>query len=194
MRRSPTGIATLDAPRLACVKPIASVHPEPGSNSPLFKLFFYPIALRIQIYPFPLFSYIDGTFFLVLHLVLHVNLTKIAFYFCVPLEHFQRITLFLFFYPITESVTGCKDKNKFLFEPNLFESFFLERSLFSYQTHLFETNKKKNTPPEKSFLYLLAAGSPLESGCKSTEYLLSLQIFYDLFLKKKCKLLRSNCL
>ena len=32
-RRSPTGIATLAAPRLACVKPAASVHPEPGSNS-----------------------------------------------------------------------------------------------------------------------------------------------------------------
>ena len=28
------------APRLACVKPVASVHPEPGSNSPLFILFF----------------------------------------------------------------------------------------------------------------------------------------------------------
>ena len=28
-----------DAPRLACVKPVASVHPEPGSNSPL--LFIY---------------------------------------------------------------------------------------------------------------------------------------------------------
>ena len=28
-----------DAPRLACVKPAASVHPEPGSNSPLFYLF-----------------------------------------------------------------------------------------------------------------------------------------------------------
>ena len=26
------------APRLACVKPAASVHPEPGSNSPLFML------------------------------------------------------------------------------------------------------------------------------------------------------------
>ena len=24
-----------DAPRLACVKPVASVHPEPGSNSSL---------------------------------------------------------------------------------------------------------------------------------------------------------------
>ena len=28
-----------DAPRLACVKPAASVHPEPGSNSPLFYYF-----------------------------------------------------------------------------------------------------------------------------------------------------------
>ncbi|WP_231488115.1 hypothetical protein, partial [Prevotella sp. MA2016] len=26
------------APRLACVKPVASVHPEPGSNSSLYKI------------------------------------------------------------------------------------------------------------------------------------------------------------
>ena len=40
MRRSPTGniAITLAAPRLACVKPAASVHPEPGSNSPLYKM------------------------------------------------------------------------------------------------------------------------------------------------------------
>ena len=32
-----TGVQALQhaAPRLACVKPVASVHPEPGSNSPL---------------------------------------------------------------------------------------------------------------------------------------------------------------
>ena len=38
------GLSKLDhaAPRLACVKPVASVHPEPGSNSSLFKLFYYP--------------------------------------------------------------------------------------------------------------------------------------------------------
>ena len=40
MRRSPPGIATCAAPRLACVKPVASVHPEPGSNSSLLKLFY----------------------------------------------------------------------------------------------------------------------------------------------------------
>ena len=28
------------AARLACVRPVASVHPEPGSNSPLYELFF----------------------------------------------------------------------------------------------------------------------------------------------------------
>ena len=37
VRRSPSGFASKPhaAPRLACVKPVASVHPEPGSNSPL---------------------------------------------------------------------------------------------------------------------------------------------------------------
>ena len=35
-RRSPPGVATRAAPRLACVKPAASVHPEPGSNSSLY--------------------------------------------------------------------------------------------------------------------------------------------------------------
>ena len=40
VRRSPPGIATCAAPRLACVKPVASVHPEPGSNSSLLYLVF----------------------------------------------------------------------------------------------------------------------------------------------------------
>ena len=29
------------SPRLACVKPVASVHPEPGSNSPLYNIFIH---------------------------------------------------------------------------------------------------------------------------------------------------------
>ena len=46
VRRSPAKRASslTAAPRLACVKPAASVHPEPGSNSPLllylFRFFF----------------------------------------------------------------------------------------------------------------------------------------------------------
>ena len=41
VRRSPAKKASFlpDAPRLACVKPVASVHPEPGSNSPLYKFY-----------------------------------------------------------------------------------------------------------------------------------------------------------
>ena len=37
VRRSPSLVASNHhaAPRLACVKPVASVHPEPGSNSSL---------------------------------------------------------------------------------------------------------------------------------------------------------------
>ena len=46
VRRSPSVIASnhYAAPRLACVKPVASVHPEPGSNSTLYISFFlFPI-------------------------------------------------------------------------------------------------------------------------------------------------------
>ena len=40
VRRSPSLVASNQhaAPRLACVKPVASVHPEPGSNSSLYKI------------------------------------------------------------------------------------------------------------------------------------------------------------
>ena len=48
VRRSPASKASFApaAPRLACVRPVASVHPEPGSNSPLllsFSCFFLSI-------------------------------------------------------------------------------------------------------------------------------------------------------
>ena len=39
------------APRLACVKPVASVHPEPGSNSSL-----YNISLPVNLHGFCLTS------------------------------------------------------------------------------------------------------------------------------------------
>ena len=41
VRRSPSRVASNShaAPRLACVKPVASVHPEPGSNSSLYNFY-----------------------------------------------------------------------------------------------------------------------------------------------------------
>ena len=43
VRRSPAIEASFNpaAPRLACVKPVASVHPEPGSNSSLYDFFYF---------------------------------------------------------------------------------------------------------------------------------------------------------
>ena len=43
VRRSPASKASFApaAPRLACVRPVASVHPEPGSNSPLLFIFLF---------------------------------------------------------------------------------------------------------------------------------------------------------
>ena len=48
VRRSPSIKASFNnaAPRLACVKPIASVHPEPGSNSSLYIYFFIRLSLN----------------------------------------------------------------------------------------------------------------------------------------------------
>ncbi len=44
LRQSPACIATPAAPRLACVKPAASVHPEPGSNSSLYNLYITQVG------------------------------------------------------------------------------------------------------------------------------------------------------
>ncbi len=54
IRRSSTRKASfpLVTPRLACVKPVASVHPEPGSNSPLYimSFCFFPLQdVRISL-------------------------------------------------------------------------------------------------------------------------------------------------
>src|ERR1035437_5726909 len=50
VRRSPPKYCYLyAAPRLACVRPVASVHPEPGSNSSLY-LFIFARMLSLIIY------------------------------------------------------------------------------------------------------------------------------------------------
>ena len=52
LTRAPVAIKVLlphAAPRLACVKPVASVHPEPGSNSSLLILFI-PFAQNLYLF------------------------------------------------------------------------------------------------------------------------------------------------
>ena len=41
---------TVVSPRLACVKPVASVHPEPGSNSPLYIFFIFSLEFNPAVY------------------------------------------------------------------------------------------------------------------------------------------------
>ena len=60
VRHSPAGGASSSpaAVRLACVKPAASVHPEPGSNSPLLVIYLY---IYLQCCVRPAFHYLkDG--------------------------------------------------------------------------------------------------------------------------------------
>ena len=51
MRQSPARSASTppDALRLACVKPAASVHPEPGSNSPLLVIYLNIYLIQIVV-------------------------------------------------------------------------------------------------------------------------------------------------
>ena len=58
MRRSPAIEASFNpaAPRLACVRPAASVHPEPGSNSPLYKMFCFKSLALISKVLFEIYS------------------------------------------------------------------------------------------------------------------------------------------
>ena len=52
VRRSPSEVASNshDAPRLACVKPVASVHPEPGSNSSLYIMYYLSLVPERRLY------------------------------------------------------------------------------------------------------------------------------------------------
>ena len=84
---------------------------------------------------------------------------------CTPRTLSKNNTL-SFFYPITEPVTGCKDKNKFLFEPNLFESFFWKEVFFLIKPICLKQIKKR-TPPQKNLSSIFLQQAPLsKAGAK----------------------------
>ena len=90
-----------DAPRLACVKPVASVHPEPGSNSSLLKLFMsllkIPSFLQVQVL---LTVFILNTCTTVVYVIFSKNSSQ-----SVSCE------------------TWCKGKDFYFYLPNFFEVF-----------------------------------------------------------------------
>ena len=90
-----------DAPRLACVKPVASVHPEPGSNSSLLKLFY--VFAQDSVFPSGS-SIIDG---------IH---SKYLYYCCIC--NFLKEL-----FSIVSCETWCKGKDFYFYLPNFFEVF-----------------------------------------------------------------------
>ena len=139
-----------DAPRLACVKPVASVHPEPGSNSSLLKLFMsllkIPSFLQVQVL---LTVFILNTCTTVVYVIFSKNSSQ-----SVSCE------------------TCCKGKDFYFYLPNFFEVFF---DLFFWKT----SGRISDICLDSSNLILfpLRVLSPfhhvvsrisLDCGCKST--------------------------
>ena len=95
-------------PRLACVKPAASVHPEPGSNSSSYILITY---IRCHYYRF--FSDLSIPL-LLFYLVLKSLSKRLSIQYV-----YERV--FFIFPPVSQS--GCKTKTSFCFSQEKLEKF-----------------------------------------------------------------------
>ncbi len=100
------------APRLACVRPVASVHPEPGSNSSLYLFFFFIIPSKRYLTELTSFSLLllYYTCFFNSFNELFLSLTaapwpprfaKVLQRYCLSLLHSKFFTPFFMLYNIT---------------------------------------------------------------------------------------------
>ena len=151
------------APRLACVKPVASVHPEPGSNSSWyeFHLFFFLSrrpAARLRVIP-------DAPRLLLVFLTF---------------QYLKELFLLrLLPRPFFRSESGCKDKHFLTSLPNFPATFFKVFSKAPLR-HAEKTGIPSTIPLQAVHVLM----PPSESGCKSTPYCNIIQIFQPLFSKK----------
>ena len=170
MRRSPPGIATCAAPRLACVKPVASVHPEPGSNSSLFKL-FYVLAP-------------ESVIVVQSHTSLTVSIRKISFPILVLLVELCKSLKELLSLSFLDC--GCKGKDFFLtskFFGEKFSSFFSQADLRAVGNYRLA---QPTSSPTQGYLHVsIISEAPfsLECGCKSNAIKHTVQIYRALFFK-----------
>ena len=153
VRRSPAGIATPAAPRLACVKPVASVHPEPGSNSSLFKLFYVFAQDSVILSGSSIFDGIHSKYL----------------YYCCICKFLKEL------FSIVSCETWCKGKDFYFYLPNFFEVFF--RFIFSEVLSGRLQDIRLDLPTSSLGFYLSGFLNPLSSchhrisldcGCKST--------------------------
>ena len=124
VRRSSTRKASfpLVTPRLACVKPVASVHPEPGSNSSLYNLFVLISLAQNSLF----FISLQLT---VLILILYVQenhlwSSQFLYYFLLICKSFKELLFVAFSTVLIRRESGRKDKTFYFKPPNVFGSFF----------------------------------------------------------------------
>ncbi len=148
VRRSSASIATPATPRLACVKPAASVHPEPGSNSSLFIFFtiyniqllcFFQISnisMNFEIFSRSIYFLLDcvqSKFFILVFLLckgkyFYFNFAKFFFNLFFRFESGCKDKQFYFYFAnvfkenlfLLSSESGCKGKSFYLYFANLF--------------------------------------------------------------------------
>ena len=102
---------SLAAPRLACVKPAASVHPEPGSNSSLYIFFLYSSSTILTS------SSLKGIYALMYFVLPYTSHTFFKYAACLY-HYFNQLSLR--YKPLEASETGCKYRSEFLLYQNLF--------------------------------------------------------------------------
>ena len=113
-----------DAPRLACVRPVASVHPEPGSNSSLYISFFL-IFSTSKVVPSALMpDYLSSGFEFVLTLtcflypLLSGYPSRTTFVYCNAFKDLVLLSAFV-------KRKWCKDNAFLFFLPNFQKFFFI---------------------------------------------------------------------
>ena len=102
---------SLAAPRLACVKPAASVHPEPGSNSSLYIFYLYSSSTILTS------SSLKGIYALMYFVLPYTSHTFFKYAACLY-HYFNQLPLR--YKPLEASETGCKYRSEFLLYQNLF--------------------------------------------------------------------------
>ena len=121
MRRSPPIEASFNraAPRLACVRPVASVHPEPGSNSSLYYFIFLVFYSIEDFFYHPPSCERVARDSPVLTLTFFTRLVLLCLSFLQGSIRFPRSG-----WPPFYRESGCKDKGFLYSPPNIFATFF----------------------------------------------------------------------
>ena len=183
VRRSPPKYCYFyAAPRLACVKPVASVHPEPGSNSSLYNLFVLISLAQNSLF----FISLQLT---VLILILYVqenhhwsshSCTTFCWY-----VNLSKNSCLLHFQPFWSGVKAGAKIRLFILNHQMFSEVFFKKvsgHLNVAAGFLLSLANLTLCYPFK-FPHHVAVPFSLECGCKSSALQHTLQTFCKLFLQ-----------